>query len=138
MNRQFRRLTASLLMVTIVSTAHAELLGHSNPTDRERIAAHLNREDVAAELTKRGITREQARARVAALTDREAASLAGRIDSLPAGAAGDPFTLVFAALFLVVAIPVLIVVGLVKAVGALSNAAGNSSFRPAASPAAAG
>ena len=82
---QLRRLTAGLLVLSIATATQADVIGHSIPTDRERIAAYLDREEVGAELVRHGIAPENAKARVAALTDAEAAALAGRMDSAPAG-----------------------------------------------------
>ena len=53
--------------------------------DQQRIAAALERDDVRAQLAARGVDLGEAQARVAALSDEEAADLAARIDSLPAG-----------------------------------------------------
>jgi len=53
--------------------------------DRERIVAALDRPEVIAQLEQLGVNRADAQARVAALTDDEAATLAANIDSLPAG-----------------------------------------------------
>jgi hypothetical protein len=52
---------------------------------RAKISATLARADVQAQLSRMGITPDQAQARVAALTDAETASLANQVDSLPAG-----------------------------------------------------
>ena len=57
------------------------------PGDRERVEAVLARPDVQKELEKRGIAPADAAARVQAMSDSEVARLAGRLDSLPAGAA---------------------------------------------------
>lgn len=54
---------------------------------RDKIAAALARPGVMAQLEQLGVDPEQARARVNALSDAEAAELAGQIDSLPAGGA---------------------------------------------------
>ncbi|MET0855277.1 MAG: PA2779 family protein [Telluria sp.] len=62
----------------VVSAASAE-------QHRAKIAATLARADVQAELSRMGITPDQAQARVAALTDAETASLANQVDALPAG-----------------------------------------------------
>ena len=139
MNRQLRRLTAGLLILSIAGTTQAGVIGHSIPSDRERIAALLNREDVAAELVGRGITPQDAKARVAALTDTEAAALAGQIDALPAGG----FVQVLAALGMVIVygIPILIgaaalaVVGIAKGVGHLATALAKGPTAPAPAPA---
>lgn len=52
---------------------------------QEKITAALSRPEVAAQLEQHGVSMADAQARVAALTDEEAATLAGQIDSLPAG-----------------------------------------------------
>jgi hypothetical protein len=52
---------------------------------RARLAAVLQRDDVVNALQARGVSVEQARERVAALSDDEAAQLAQHIDTLPAG-----------------------------------------------------
>jgi hypothetical protein len=57
------------------------------PSDRERVEAVLARPEVQKELEKRGIAPADAAARVQAMSNSEVAQLAGRLDSLPAGAA---------------------------------------------------
>ncbi len=74
-------LTASAGMVqtdVIVDHALAE-------QGRAKIMALVNRDDVRAQLETRGVTTEQAQARVDALTDDEAMQIAGKLDQLPAG-----------------------------------------------------
>ena len=63
--------------------------------NRAKVAASFERAEVQAELQRMGINTDDARARVAALTDAEAASIAQQVDSLPAGADGLVGTLVF-------------------------------------------
>lgn len=53
---------------------------------RTQVLATLERADVAAALAERGVSVDQAKARVAALTDAEAMQLAAEIDKAPAGA----------------------------------------------------
>lgn len=53
--------------------------------NQAKIADALNRPEVLAQLEQMGVSKTDAQARVAALTDEEAASLAKQIDSLPAG-----------------------------------------------------
>lgn len=67
------------------------------PADDARalIEATLDRADVVAGLQARGVDPAQARARVAALSDAEAQSVAQRIDAAPAGASDIIGTLVF-------------------------------------------
>lgn len=52
--------------------------------NRARIAAAMERPEVMAQLESLGVSREDARSRVASLTDEEAAAMASQIDSLPA------------------------------------------------------
>ena len=86
---QLRRYIAALLAVTLVVPfpAHAAMLSTESALgpDRERIARILNRTDVQAQLQAYGVSAAEVKARVAALTDPEAAELAARIDQLPAG-----------------------------------------------------
>lgn len=56
--------------------------------DRAKINAFLDRADVVAQLQKRGVTSDQAKARVYAMTDVEAHNIAGKLDQLPAGGDG--------------------------------------------------
>jgi hypothetical protein len=93
MIRRLRRLVASLLIVSLAGIgaplpAQAGML----PTDaavavaeRARVDEFFDREDVRAQLQARGVSADDVKGRVAALTDEEARELAGRIDSLPAG-----------------------------------------------------
>ena len=53
---------------------------------RERLAAELDRPELVAKLEQWGVTPEQARARVDALSDEEAQRLVAQIDEAPAGA----------------------------------------------------
>lgn len=69
---------------------------------RERLLSTLERADVAAALSERGVSVDQARARVAALSDAEAAQLAQQIDTAPAGADGVLGTIVFIFVLLLV------------------------------------
>jgi hypothetical protein len=83
-----RRLVASLLLLAIAIDAvpvQAGMLSADVGADRQRIATVLERDDVRAQFAARGIGLGEAQARVAALTDAEAADLAAQIDVLPAG-----------------------------------------------------
>jgi hypothetical protein len=55
-------------------------------TARAQVLAALELAEVSAALVERGVGIEQARARIAALTDAEAQQLAAEIDKAPAGA----------------------------------------------------
>ena len=69
---------------------------------RAKVAAAFERADVQAELQKMGINADEARARVAAMSDAEAASVANKIDSLPAGGDGILGAIVFIFVLLLV------------------------------------
>jgi hypothetical protein len=85
-------LLAAFTFVGFTQTVQAAMIGtdqiHAANATRDehaRINAALDRPDVIAQLERMGVTRDDAQARVAALTDEEAATLALQIDSLPAG-----------------------------------------------------
>ena len=96
MMNQFRRLIASLLIVSLAGLglplpAHAGMIGTDSVAasgDRERIAGLLDRAEVRAGLEAYGVSPADVKARVAAMTDQEVTQLAGRIDRLPAGGDG--------------------------------------------------
>lgn len=96
-NSSFMRWTSRVMLVLMTSmamplTANAAMVETDVVVDhalaeqgRARIMAVMNREDVRAQLEVRGVTTEQAQARVDALTDDEAMQIAGKLDQLPAG-----------------------------------------------------
>ncbi len=105
-----RRLLAATLAASIgfagfLQPVHATLIGteavaaaegvRSDAQARAHLLATLERSDVAAALAERGVSLDQARERVAALTDAEAAHVAEQIDSAPAGASDVLGTIVF-------------------------------------------
>ena len=73
---------------TLVTTEQvaASVGVHSATAQRDYVNTTLARADVAAGLQERGVSVEQARARVAALTDDEVAIVAQTLDTAPAGA----------------------------------------------------
>jgi len=84
----------SFTFVGITQSAQAALISteqihaaNANATqgNLDAITAALERPEVIAHLERLGVSKDDAQARVAALTDAEAAALAGQIDSLPAG-----------------------------------------------------
>lgn len=77
--------TAQATLVTTEQVAASQGL-HSATAQRDQVNTTLERADVAAGLQERGISLEQARARVAALTDDEVAAVATTLDTAPAGA----------------------------------------------------
>ena len=86
----------------VVTSAQAQ-------ADHDKVRSFAAREDVQKQLSKFGVSPAAAKHRVAALTDDEVQQLAGKIDSLPAGAHGEELGF-GAALFLVLVILLLILV----------------------------
>lgn len=97
-----RKPVAVLLVLTLFTVfaglgpAYASMIGtsevlkkESSQLDKERILNALQREEVRQKLQSWGVEPETAEARVQALTDRELARIAQRMDNLPAG--GDAF-----------------------------------------------
>ena len=85
-----RRLIASLLVICMAVPLPSQ--GAMLATDsalgaaqRDEINRLLDRADVQSRLEGYGVKPEDVKARVASLTDAEAAELAAQIDSLPAG-----------------------------------------------------
>ncbi|HET7595992.1 MAG TPA: PA2779 family protein [Burkholderiales bacterium] len=89
----FKRCLARLLIVCTVAIgmplpASAEIVTTDQlfaSAERDRVRSFLDRADVQAQLQSLGVDPMAARARVDALTDDEAAQIAGHIDQLPAG-----------------------------------------------------
>ena len=101
-------LVTSFSFVTFTQTANASLIStqqianeqiKTNP--REQINATLERPEVQAQLESYGISKEDAKRRVASLTDEEVAALNNKVDDLPAGA-GVVGAIVFVFLVLLV------------------------------------
>jgi hypothetical protein len=98
-----RRLVSLVLVISMLGIglplpAQAGML----PTDaatKARIATFLDRSDVRSQLESMGVNPADAKARVATLTDDEAAQLAAKIDNLPAG--GDAAGALIGALLIV-------------------------------------
>ena len=106
MNR-FNRSVALLLCASIgyagaLQSAQAALIGTAQVADaqgvvsadvqaadqRAHVLSFLDRPEVVAGLTERGVSADEARSRVAALTDAEVMQLAHTLDTAPAGADG--------------------------------------------------
>ena len=85
-----RRLIASLLVIcmAVPLPSQGALLATDSAlgaAQRDEINRLLDRADVQSRLEGYGVKPEDVKARVASLTDAEAAELAAQIDSLPAG-----------------------------------------------------
>ena len=80
----FRRFIAGLLIVSLALPAQAGMIA----TSQGRMVELLDRAEVQAQLQAYGVSADEVKLRVAALTDEEAAELAAHIDNLPAGGVG--------------------------------------------------
>ena len=93
MTGRFRRVIAGLLIVCMggLSAPLPALAGIVSTdtvvagAERERLAGMLERSEVQERLLALGVDPANAKARVAALSDAEAAQLAAQLDELPAG-----------------------------------------------------
>lgn len=83
----FRRLITSVLILSLAMPlpVRAGMVATEDVVDRERIANFVERAEIQAQLQAYGVNPADVKARIAALTDAEAAELAGKIDNLPAG-----------------------------------------------------
>jgi hypothetical protein len=106
-----RNLLAMLLVVSIIGAtspypAQAAMVGTDSvlsvepADDRARIARLIDRVEVQAQLAAYGVNAADVQARVAAMTDEEAASLAANIDEQPAGGIIGAIVLVFLVLLI--------------------------------------
>lgn len=104
--KRFQRLLAvvlslSFLNATTIQTAQAALIptevvaAAAGQSGHARLAAALARDDVRAEMERQGVDPAVATERIAALTDEEAARLAGQIETAPAGGIIGAILLVF-------------------------------------------
>jgi hypothetical protein len=102
-------LLAAALLGTSITPAQAAMIGtpqvlaaERGSLDRDRLTSLLEREDLQRQLAAMGIDVQQARDRVATLTDAEVAQLNQRVGALPAG--GDTILGVFVLLLLILVI----------------------------------
>jgi hypothetical protein len=96
------RLTVSRLFAAFLlgvalgcGSAYAEIVGTDEAAasmepaapdaDREKLRAFMERPEVAKQLQKMGVSPEEAKARVGAMSDAEVRLVAGKLDLLPAG-----------------------------------------------------
>lgn len=96
MNASLLRLVSRLLIVCLIGLpfqVSAGMIGTDQVVSsaqaqaaRTAVLSQLSRADVSSQLQSLGLTPQVAQDRVAALTDAEVATLAGQIQSLPAGA----------------------------------------------------
>jgi hypothetical protein len=77
----------ALALLVAAPLARADMISPAPATERERVMSLVERPEVAQQLQAMGIPAEQARARVQSMSEAEVASLAGKLDALPAGGA---------------------------------------------------
>jgi hypothetical protein len=105
---KFQRVIASLLVVCVCGitvplpalAGMIETQSVATSPNRDRLASMLDRADIVAQLELHGVNSADVKARVAALTDEEAAQLAGKMDNLPAGGLLELILIVFLVLLL--------------------------------------
>lgn len=102
-------LITSLVCLGFTQSVQASMVGTEQVVtaaaaqkNRAKVEAAFKRADVQAALMARGINMTDATARVAAMSDEEAATVAHQIDTLPAGGDGILGTLVFIFVLLLV------------------------------------
>lgn len=83
---------AALFVASLPLPAQARLqstdsviAAQSSAADRAKVEAFLSREDVALQLQGMGVAPDEARARVASLSDSEINRIAGQMEDVPAG-----------------------------------------------------
>ncbi len=83
-----KRLLTGLFFAVVLAVPQAYAGMIATPSsERERVNALIERPEVAQQLERMGIPAADAKARVAAMTEEEVASLAGRLEAVPAGGA---------------------------------------------------
>ena len=98
MKSSMTRMLCRLLMVMIAWTpfqlAHAGMIGTAEQiavsaaqSERSAVLSLIDRADVARQLQAHGVDLSSAKERIAALSDEEVKSLAGTLNTAPAGAA---------------------------------------------------
>ena len=108
----FCRIISHLLVISLIGlpfSTQAALIGTDEvlkqaqtQSDRDRVRDFVARADVQKELQAYGVNPQAAKERVDALTDQEVQQIAGKLDSLPAGAIGTGETILLAVLLVVV------------------------------------
>jgi hypothetical protein len=118
MNSKLFRLVCRLLIVSLLSlhlpigSANAAMIGTENAIDqtltaqnREKVEAFMTRSDVREQFQKMGLNADDAKSRVAAMTDQEINKVAGKIDELPAaGSTAGTVLVVLLVIFIVLVI----------------------------------
>lgn len=99
MNNAFKKMVCRFVAVALVmlpfQTGQAKMIGTDQmdlattaQVDRSLVLGHLSRSQTVSEFQALGLDAREARDRVAAMTDEEVGSLAGKIHAVPAGGDG--------------------------------------------------
>jgi hypothetical protein len=105
MKSSLKRVLCSFLVIAMAmlpfQSGQAGMIGSdaivasaASQADRNTVTNFLNRTETASQLQSLGVDAKSAKERVAAMTDAEVASLAGKINSLPVGADSGAGTLI--------------------------------------------
>lgn len=110
MNTAFKKMMCRFLAVALITlpfqTGQASMIGTDQVSsaatvqaNRSLVLNHLNRAQTVSEFQALGLDAQQARDRVAAMTDEEVGKLAGQINAVPAG--GDGLVAVILVVFFI-------------------------------------
>ena len=99
MNSAFKKMMCRFLAVALITlpfqTGQASMIGTEQVSaaatvqaNRSLVLNHLNRAQTVSEFQALGLDAQQARDRVAAMSDEEVGNLAGQINAVPAGGDG--------------------------------------------------
>ncbi|MDT3705606.1 MAG: DUF6627 family protein [Thiobacillus sp.] len=101
-------LLATSLLGASIAPAQAAMVGtaqviaaEQGTLNRARLASMLEREDLQSQLTAMGVDVQQAKARVASLTDAEVARINQQVEKLPAGADALGIVLTIIVIFII-------------------------------------
>ncbi len=118
MNSKFFRLICRLLIVSLMAlhlpmgSANAAMIGTESAIDqtvvaqnRDKVEAFMSRADVRQQFQTMGLSADDAKTRVASMTDQEINKVAGKIDELPAaGSTAGTVLIILLVVFIVLVI----------------------------------
>jgi hypothetical protein len=117
-NSKFFRLICRLLIVSLMAlhlpmgSANAAMIGTGSAIDqtvvaqnRDKVEAFMSRADVRQQFQTMGLSADDAKTRVASMTDQEINKVAGKIDELPAaGSTAGTVLIILLVVFIVLVI----------------------------------
>jgi hypothetical protein len=114
----FRSFAAALLGFALCGPATAEIVGTDEAAasvepagpgaDREKVRAFMERPEVVKQLQAMGVSPDEAKARVGAMSDAEVHMIAGKLELLPAAGRLTDFQLILIILLTIIVIVLLI------------------------------